>query len=236
MFQEGKTYRAICKATGASETYAKQIIFRARKKGLLPPTDHFLTEEEKEERGTDHRLVNVGQTPEERAKDALANWEKSPLSAAMKESKSDLNRMAGAFVLECIKMGQMVDRSDPKSLYDGLINYASLCTQAGMPMLVKTACLALGINKQDIYNWKDGRQKASDPRYKQFAEMFQSVIGAGLEASAAAGSVDRVLTIWWEKAHFNMTEGTGVEPEQEQPLGERVSSEDIIKKYGGLPD
>ena len=157
------------------------------------------------------------------------------MSAAMKESKSDLNRMAGAFVLECIKMGQMVDRSDPQSLYDGLINYASLCAQAGMPMLVKTACLALGINKQDIYNWKDGRQKASDPRYKQFAETFQSVIGAGLEASAAAGSVDRVLTIWWEKAHFNMTEGTGVEPEQEQPLGERVNSEDIIKKYGDLP-
>ena len=201
---------------------------------MIPPAEH-MTEEEREERGTDHRLVNVGLTPEERAKNALANWEKSPLSATMKESKADLNRMAGAFVLECIKLGQMVDRSNPQSLYDGLISYASLCTQAGMPMLVKTACLALGINKQDIYNWRDGKQKASDPRYKEFAEMFQSVIGAGLEASAAAGAVDRVLTIWWQKSHFNMTEGTGVEAEPEAPLGERVNSEDIIKKYGNLP-
>ena len=234
LFKEGKSYRAICQATGATETYAKQIIFQAREKGILPPAKH-LTEEERDERGTDKRLKRVGMTPEEYAEKALAHWEHSPAATAMTENKAGINRAAGAFVLECIKMGQMVDRSDPEQLYNALLNYVALCTKAGMPMLVKTATLACGIHKQDLHHWRSGKQKASDPRYKQFADMFDAIIGAGLEASAASGSVDRVLTIWWEKAHFNMIEGTGTEQEQEQPLGERVNSEDIIKKYGDLP-
>lgn len=234
MFQEGKSYRAICKATGASETYVKQIIFRARKKGLLPPAVH-LTEEERDERGTDKRLVNVGQTPEEYAEKALANWEKSPVAVAMTENKAGINRAAGAFVMECIKLGQTVDKRDPEQLMNALYTYVALCTQAGMPMLVKTACLACGLHSQDLYKWRRGEQRSSDPRFKEFADAFEAIVGAGLEASAAAGAVDRVLTIWWQKSHFNMTEGTGVEAEPEAPLGERVKSEDIIKKYGDLP-
>ena len=234
MFQEGKSYRAICKATGATETYAKQIIFRARKKGLLPAAEH-MTEEEREDRGTDKRLVNVGQTPEEYAEKALAHWEQSPAAVALTESKAGINRAAGAFVMECIKLGQMVDKRDPEQLVNALYTYVALCTQAGMPMLVKTASLACGLQRQDLYKWRKGEQRASDPRYKEFAELFDAIVGAGLEASAAAGAVDRVLAIWWQKSHFNMTEGTGVEAEPEAPLGERVNSEDIIKKYGDLP-
>ena len=174
-------------------------------------------------------------TDEEEAEKSLAHWKHSTVKTAMTEGKAELNRAAGAFVLECIKMGQRVDINDPEALYNALMDYVALCTQAGMPMLVKTACLAIGVSRQNLYNWRTGKNRSSDPRYKQFVEIFESVIGAGLEASAASGSVDRVLTIWWEKAHFNMIEGTGTEQEQEQPLGERLSGEDIVKKYGDLP-
>jgi len=235
LFQEGKSYRAICKATGASETYVKQIIFKARKKGILPPAVH-LTEEEREERGTDKRLVNVGQTPEEYAEKALAHWEQSPVAVAMTENKAGINRAAGAFVMECIKLGQTVDKRDPEQLMNALYTYVALCTQAGMPMLVKTACLACGLNRQDLNKWRKGEQRASDPRYKEFAEFFEAVVGAGLEASAASGAVDRVLTIWWEKASFRMSENHAPEVEEQNPLGERLSGEDIIAKYQNLPD
>jgi len=235
LFKEGKSYRAICKASGASETYVKQIIFRARKKGILPPAVH-LTEEERDERGTDKRLVNVGQTPEEYAEKALAHWEQSPVAVAMTENKAGINRAAGAFVMECIKLGQTVDKRDPEQLMNALYTYVALCTQAGMPMLVKTACLACGLNRQDLNKWRKGEQRASDPRYKEFADAFEAIVGAGLEASAAAGAVDRVLTIWWQKAYMGMTEAQPQQQEVEEPLGQRVNSEDIVKKYSGLPD
>ena len=166
----------------------------------------------------------------------LTNWQNSSMAPAMREDKAELNRAAGWFVAECWKMGQKVNKDSLDSLYDGLIRYVELCTQAGMPMLINTCLLALGMNNKTYQRWKNGTQKASDPRFKEFAEMLESVIGAGIEAAAAAGSIDRVLTIWWQKSHFNMIEGTGEKAENADPLGQRVSGEDIIKKYASLPD
>ena len=111
-----------------------------------------------------------------------------------------------------------------------------LCTMSGMPMLVKTCQLALGINGRTFSKWRNGTARGNDPRYREFAELVDSVIGAGMEASSAAGAVDKVLLIWWEKAHFNMIEGTGRETSNNDPLGERKSAEEIAEKYGDLPD
>ena len=82
-----------------------------------------LTEEERDERGTDKRLVNVGQTPEEYAEKALAHWQQSPAAVALTENKAGINRAAGAFVMECIKLGQTVDKRDPEQLMNTTLAY-----------------------------------------------------------------------------------------------------------------
>ena len=230
MYMDGNTYTAISRATGVTASYAKKIIFEERKAGNVPPVPP-----PKEPKIFNDRYIPKG-TDEEEAEKALANWKKSHYAVAMREDKADLNRAAGAFVIECMKMGRMVNKKDPESLMEGLRNYVQLATIAGMPMLVKTACLSLGVSSYEISCWRRGIQGKGDPRFKEFAETFTAVIGAGIEAAAAAGSIDRVLTIWWEKAHFNMIEGNGVEAEPESPLGERLNGEDIIAKYKDLPD
>lgn len=166
----------------------------------------------------------------------LTNWQNNSMSPMMREDKADLNRAAGYFVTECWKMGQTVNKDNIESLYNGLIRYVELCTQCGMPMLVNTCLLALGMSRMQYSRWKNGTRKESDPRYKEFAEMLESVIGAGMEAAAAAGSIDRVLTIWWQKSHFNMIEGNGQSNERDDPLGERMTATEIAKKYESLPD
>lgn len=226
MHTKGKTYKEIAEHFGTTEQRVKNAF----------------SLDNKARREAEETKRKPGRPPGSKNKETLAkekmltNWQNSSLAPQMREDKADLNRAAGYFVAQCWKLGETVDHENIDSLYRGLENYIALCTQCGMPMLVKTCHLALGITAQTISRWRTGRNRADDARYKEFVEVLDAVINAGIESAAAAGSIDRVLTIWWEKAHFRMTENHAPEVEEQNPLGERISSEDIIKKYQNLPD
>jgi hypothetical protein len=225
MAAKGFTYKQIAESFGTTENYIKKMMYEKRKakeaKENAPP----------KKRGRPPGSKNKRTIAEEKM---MTNWQTSPVNALMREDKADLNRAAGYFVTECLKMGQTVDKENIESLYSGLQQYVALCTQCGMPMLVKTCNLALGIHGQTLTKWKNGTQRANDPRYREFAELVESVIGAGIEAAGAAGSVDRILTIWWQKAYFNMKESDGLSHEKEDPLGDKKSASEITQKYAEL--
>ena len=44
-----------------------------------------------------------------------------------------------------------------------------------------------------------------------------------------------MLTIWFEKAHFGLYEQQGLVVENVDPLGEKMSAKEIVKKYEDLP-
>lgn len=226
MHTRGKTYAEIAEHFGTTEQVVKNKFSLTAKKEAE-------AEANKKPRGRPKGSKNKSTIAKEKM---LTNWESSSVSPMMREDKAELNRAAGWFVTECLKLGQKTDKESIDSLYNSLAQYIALCTQSGMPMLVKTCHLALGISRHVFNGWKNGTTKSGDPRYKEFAELVDAVVGAGMEAAAAAGSIDRVLTIWWEKSHFNMIEGNGVENDTASPLGERLSGEDIIEKYKNLPD
>ena len=223
---KGWTDQQIAEKLGTTYKYIHKIRYEDRKRKAME-------EETKRPRGRPKGSKNKRTIAEEKA---LTNWTHSAVAPLMREDKADLNRMAGWFVTECLKQGQMTDKDDIDSLYASLQKYIELCTTSGMPMLVKTCQLALGVNPKTFAGWKNGTSRSDDPRYKSFAELVYAVVGAGLEASSAAGAIDRVLCIWWEKSHFNMIEGDGRERKNEDPLGERKSANEIAEKYSDLPD
>lgn len=225
MVSKGYTHKQIAESFGTTKQVIDNMIYRKKKAkeeaAAAPP----------KKRGRPPGSKNKRTIAEEKM---MANWQTSPVNALMREDKADLNRAAGYFVTECLKMGQTVDKENIESLYNGLQQYVALCTQTGMPMLVKTCNLALGVTGQTLTKWRNGTQRANDPRYREFAELVESVIGAGIEAAGAAGSVDRILTIWWQKAYFNMKESDGLSHEKDDPLGEKKSASEITQKYAEL--
>jgi predicted transcriptional regulator len=223
----GKTYEEIAQRCGTTSQNLRNMVYKDKKRKEAE------AEKPKRGRGRPKGSKNKRTIAEEKM---LTNWESFSLSPAMREDKADLNRAAGWFVTECLKLGQSTDIENLDTMYEALQKYVALCTQCGMPMLVKTCQLALGINGRTFSKWRNGTARSNDPRYREFAELVDSVIGAGMEASSAAGAVDKVLLIWWEKAHFNMIEGTGRETSNNDPLGERKSAKEIAEKYGDLPD
>ena len=199
----GKTYKEIAERCGTTEQNVKNMIYRDKKQ------KEEEAEAPKKPRGRPKGSRNKQKMAEEKM---LANWQNSPLSPMMREDKADLNRAAGWFVGQCWALGQTVDHNSIESMQNALMKYVDLCTQSGMPMLVKTCHLALGLNQS----------------------VMDAVVAAGIEAAGAAGSLDRVLTIWFEKAHFGLYEREGLVVEDANPLGEKRSSAEIQKQYADI--
>lgn len=225
MSARGQTHAEIAAHFGTTKQVIDNMFYKHKKKAEAKAA------EPPKKRGRPPGSKNKRTIAEEKM---MTNWQTSPVNALMREDKADLNRAAGYFVTECLKMGQAVDKENIESLYNGLQQYVALCTQTGMPMLVKTCNLALGVTGNTMTKWRNGTQRANDPRYREFAELVESVIGAGIEAAGAAGSVDRILTIWWQKAYFNMKESDGLSHEKDDPLGEKKSASEITQKYADL--
>lgn len=222
MSARGQTHEEIAKHFGTTKQVIDNMFYRHKKAKeeaeAAPP----------KKRGRPPGSKNKRTLAEEKM---LVNWQNSPLAPQMREDKADLNRMAGWFVTECLKLGQTTDANNIDSLYDSLQKYVELCTTSGMPMLVKTCNLALGIHGQTLTKWKNGTQRANDPRYREFAELVESVISAGIEAAGAAGSLDKILTIYFTKAHFGYSDQPKVQVEINDPLGSKRSSQEIADTY-----
>lgn len=221
----GWTHKRIAEKFGTTPQVISNMISRDNKK------KREAAEAPKRPRGRPPGSKNKRTIAEEKA---LTNWQVSPMSPAMREDKAELNRMAGWFVTQCLALGQTTDANNIESLYSSLQKYVELCTQTGMPMLVKTCNLALGVNGQTMTKWKNGTQRSNDPRYKQFAELCESVIAAGIEAAGAAGSLDKILTIYFTKAHFGYSDQPKPQVEVDDPLGSKRSAKEITEIYSEL--
>ena len=141
----GKTYEEIAQRCGTTSQNLRNMVYKDKKRKEAE------AEKPKRGRGRPKGSKNKRTIAEEKM---LTNWESSVASPAMREDKADLNRAAGWFVTECLKLGQATDIENLDTMYEALQKYVALCTQCGMPMLVKTCQLALGINGRTFSKWR----------------------------------------------------------------------------------
>ena len=90
------------------------------------------------------------------------------------------------------------------------------------------AYFAIGISKDNIGAWYAGR---GTPEHRQFAEDIKQFFASIHEQAGGENIVNPILSIYWSKAHDNLTDQPKVEVTVTDPLGERASSAEIAKKY-----
>lgn len=227
--KQGLTYKQIAQKLGVTEQHVKNAVYRDKKKKEMSKIEEDT--EPKRKPGRPKGSKNARTLAEANFN---LDWKKAPNNQLLREDKAELNRAAGIFVTECWKIGRTTSMDDIESLYSALQQYVQLCTYYGMPMLVKTCHLALGLNPRVIDSWRSGKTRKDDPRYQEFVNLMDAIIAAGIEAAGAAGSLDKVLTIWFEKAHFGLYEQQGIVVENADPLGDRKSATEIQKKYADI--
>ena len=137
--------------------------------------------------------------------------------------------------MACLAMRQGVDKTDVPDLYDRFGRYLEYCREHGVIPGAANAQLAIGISRDDISKWSRG--VSGTPEHRAFAEDFKAVMASVNEQAAADGILNPVLSIFWSKAYYGLSDQPKVEVEVVNPLGDKRSAEEIAKRYADvLPD
>ena len=137
--------------------------------------------------------------------------------------------------MACLQMRQGVDKTDVQDLYARFIQYLEYCREHGVIPGNANAQLAIGVSRQDIGDWAKGVR--GTPEHRQFANDFKALMASVNEQAAADGILNPVLSIFWSKAYYGLSDQPKVEVEVVNPLGDKRSAEEIAKRYADvLPD
>jgi hypothetical protein len=133
--------------------------------------------------------------------------------------------------MDMMRMRQGVDKKNVPDLYNRFFNYLGYCAEHGIIPNNMNAYFAIGIIKQDISAWKAGTRT---PEHKQFAEDISQFFASIHEQAGGEAIVNPILSIYWSKAHDNLSDQPKIEVSIEDPLGQRSSSEEIAERYRDL--
>ena len=136
--------------------------------------------------------------------------------------------------MDMLTMRQGVDKKNVPDLYQRFYRYLAYCAEKGIIPNNMNAYFAIGITKQDVSLWNAGQRS---PEHKQFAEDIKQFFASIHEQAGGEGIVNPILSIYWSKAHDNLSDNPKIEVSFEDPLGQRASSEEIAARYSSLlPD
>lgn len=140
-----------------------------------------------------------------------------------------------AYHMELMRMRQGVDKKNVEDLYARFWNYLSYCVEHGILPNNMSAYYAIGVARQDISMWRKGIR--GTPAHQQFAEDITGFFASVHEQAPTEGLMNPISSIFWQKAHDNLSDQPKPEETSEDPLGDKRSAEDIASRYAGLlPD
>lgn len=138
--------------------------------------------------------------------------------------------------IDMLRMRQGVNKKDVNELYQRFYAYLAYCAEHQIVPNNMNCYFAIGILREEIYQWKNGIQGTAD--HKRFAEDVSQFFASVHEQGPTDGLLNPISAMFWQKAHDGMIEASKVEVAQVDPLGDKTSAEDIAKKYTdvSLPD
>ena len=134
--------------------------------------------------------------------------------------------------IDMLKMREGCDTKDVPGLYQRFYTYLAYCAQHGIVPNNMNAYFAIGVDKGQIGTWRAG--KHGTPEQQKFAQDITQFFASVHEQGVIDGLFNPISGIFWQKAHDGMIEASKVEVVNNDPLGEKKSAEDIMKKYEGV--
>lgn len=125
---------------------------------------------------------------------------------------------------------QSVNVDDPKTIWNAMEMYISLCAQTGMKITNGTMYMAMGVGRAEIHNWKFGLRRQNNPEYRKIAETCQEICSAAREQYGIEGQTNPILTIFHQKFYDGFRD-TPQDEAVENPLGEITDPEKLAEKY-----
>ena len=151
--------------------------------------------------------------------------EYSPLTGkdAIKTKPGDNSKYAG--ILLAIHSWGPVDRKNVEQLEARFWDFVTFCGENDIRVTNQLAYYAMGITKDDVYDWAHGRSGSlahTDlvKKVKAFCATYREMLGA-------EGKINPVTLVWWQKNYDGFVDKTEMVVTPNNPLGATMDVNEI---------
>lgn len=123
-----------------------------------------------------------------------------------------------------------VDKSDVHALEARFVKFLDFCAQNDVRITNAVTYLALGITKNDVYNWE--KERSRTPAHCDFIRKIKHFCASYREMLGADGKLNPVTLIWWQKNYDGMVDKQELVLSPKDPLGELQDGKALAERIG----
>lgn len=136
-----------------------------------------------------------------------------------------------AGVLATILRWGDVDKSDVVALEKRFWDFVDYCMENDVKVTNQVTYLAMGITKDDVYNWENDRSRSSAhceliKKVKNFCAAYREMLGAD-------GRLNPVTLVWWQKNYDGLVDKSEVVLTPNNPLGTITDQKQLEERITG---
>ena len=93
------------------------------------------------------------------------------------------------------------------------------------------AYFAMGISKDDVYNWENGLTRSSE--HRELIKKVKAFCGSYREMLGADGRLNPVTLVWWQKNYDGLVDKSEVVLTPNNPLGTIADQKQLEERIAG---
>ena len=124
-----------------------------------------------------------------------------------------------------------VDKSDVDALEKRFWNFVDYCMEHDVKVTNQVTYLAMGITKDDVYNWENDRTRS--PAHSELIKKVKSFCAAYREMLGADGRLNPVTLVWWQKNYDGLVDKSEVVLTPNNPLGTIADQKQLEERIAG---
>ncbi len=156
---------------------------------------------------------------------------KNPIVQGIEQANNlpeEYNANAVSFIM-AITPTEPLDKNDIAEMQRRFAHYIEMCAKYGKKVSNQAAYLAIGITKDDVYDWEN--QRSVNPARTEFLKKVKQICGVYREQLMSDGKINPVTGIFWQKNYDGLRDQTELAIAPVNPLGDGKSAEELAKKY-----
>ena len=140
-------------------------------------------------------------------------------------------------IMMAVEQSEMpdIDTDSYQEVWGRVKEYLKVCCKYDTRPSLPGLALSLGVTREILMGWLDGTIRK--PReVRKVLEKAVMILNVVLEDNLQNNKINTVSGIYLSKANFGYTDTTKPKEQKPQPLGERVSDEELYSRFEGLAE
>lgn len=134
------------------------------------------------------------------------------------------------FLMEITPDTELIDINDVAEMERRFQHYLECCIKYDKKPSNLNAYLAIGINKNQAYDWANVNTKMN-PARTNFIKKVMKICAAYRENLMADGKINPVTGIFWQKNYDGLRDQQELVVQANNPIGDQKSAEELSQKY-----